>query len=461
MYESIEQIRDHQDDANKIIKLATQGAFKGVVWNRLANMTDLIGSRLCGSDSLADAVAYMIDALTEEGLDNVHGEKTMEPVWTRGNEYATLHSPRKRPYKLSMLGIGGSSGSGGKPIIAEAIVVHSAQELMNRTDVKGKIVVWNPYCDWAAQPIGCYGTVVQFRSMGAIWAAKAGAVASLARSAASFSLKSPHAGMGQDGGIPAADLAVEDVDMLQRFQDRGQKITIEIYMEASTSAPRVGYNVVAEIKGSTKPDEVVLVSGHLDSWDASSNGVMDDGGGAFISWAVLSLMKLAGLRAQRTMRLVLWSCEEFGGLGGDTYWNDHKSEIDNMDMVMESDLGTFTPWGLELTVNDNRSFAMVTEVGQLLTSINSSVVVGAGEGTDINNWLEAGVPSASLLNDNSKYFYYHHSAADMMNVYTPEQLDLCAATWAVYAYVVADLDAMLPRNITMPTQPKKVSVAFE
>lgn len=333
---SLQQIKDHQADADAIIKLATQGAFQGVTWNRLANMSDIIGSRLCGTDSLADSVEYMLDALKAEGFDNVHGEPTSEPVWTRGREYATLHSPRKRPYQLSMVGVGLSIGTGGAPIIAEAIVVRSYQELFNRTDAAGKIIVFNPYCDWAAHPVDCYDSVIQYRTLSGNWTAKVGGLGALVRSAASFSLKSPHTGGGITSTVPVADLALEDVDMLQRFADRGQKITIEMYMEASFSAPRTGYNVVAEWKGTTKPDEVVLVSGHLDSWDVGGNGVMDDLAGAFLGWSVLSLMKLAGLRAQRTLRAVFWSCEEFDGLGGNTYWSDHKSEIDNMDIVMVS-----------------------------------------------------------------------------------------------------------------------------
>lgn len=157
-------------------------------------------------------------------------------------------------------------------------------------------------------------------------------------------------------------------------------------------------------------------------------------------------MKLANLRAQRTVRLVMWSCEEQGGLGGNQYWQDHQKEVKDFDIVFESDLGTFKPLGLQLTASNSYARQMVTEVGQLLSAINTTAVTTGGEGTDIQNWINAGVPAASLYNDNSRYFNYHHTHADSMNIYSAGDMDLAAATWAVFSYVLADIDAMLPRN---------------
>jgi len=230
---------------------------------------------------------------------------------------------------------------------------------------------------------------------------------------------------------------------MQRFSDRGQSIILRLYMEATPLPPTVGHNVVAEIKGSTYPEQIVLVSGHLDSWDVGS-GVMDDGGGAFISWSALSLVKMANLIPLRTLRLVLWSCEEFGGIGSQQYFNAHQTEAKNMDIVFESDLGVFHPLGLELTANDAAT-KIVAGIGQLLTSINTSAVVGGGEGTDIAPWMNVGVPGASLYNQDQTYFNYHHTRADSMLIMNTTDLDLAAATWAVFAYSIASLDAMLPR----------------
>ena len=378
----LKDVQSHQDDANAIIQLATSGSFKGVTWDRLALLTDSIGHRLCGSESLQDAVEWSRQQLSAEGFDNVHLEQVSEPRWVRGMEYAELREPRKRPQPLAMLGLGSSIGTPREGITAEVIVVRNFTELAARAaDVKGKIVVYNEYCNWRAQPIGCYGNSVTYRSSGAQRAAQYGAVASLTRSVTGFSMNTPHTGGSQRSTIPAAALATEDVDMLQRMQDRGQRMVIHMYMEAQTLNNTVGHNVVAEIKGSTYPDEVVLVSGHLDSWDVGV-GAMDDGDGAILSWSALSLVKKAGLKPKRTLRLLFWSCEEQGGIGGHQYYQDHVGELKNMDAVFEADLGVFTPYGLELTAN-NATTTIVREIGQLLTAINASQVVGGGEGTDI------------------------------------------------------------------------------
>ena len=190
---------------------------------------------------------------------------------------------------------------------------------------------------------------------------------------------------------------------------------------------------------------MVLVSGHLDSWDVGQ-GAMDDGGGAFISWQVLSIMRQLGLRAKRTVRAVLWTGEEVGLVGSKQYYEAHKINISNYDMVMESDIGTFKPNGLKFTGNDE-AFAIMENVMTLLKPINASTLYRKADGGDVSFWIKNGVPGGSLSNDNEKYFYFHHSNGDTVTVENPDDLDLCAALWAVVAYVVADMDEMLPRYV--------------
>lgn len=336
---------------DRIIELVTQGSFRGVTYNRLADLADTIGSRLCGNDSLTRAVHWVQNEMTKEGLDNVHIEPVTLPHWVRGNEYLNLVQPRNG--KLSMLGLGNSVGTGPNGIRAQAIVVRTFDELTARCEeARNKIVVFNPQCDWQAQPVGCYGPIVTYRGQGASHAAKCGAVASLSRSAASRSIDSPHTGvMHYDPAypkIPAGSLSIEHADMLERFQQRNQTIELFLYMEAQTLPNVTGYNVVAEVRGSSLPNETVLVSGHLDSWDVGQ-GAMDDGGGAMISWTVLSLLHALNIRAKRTIRCVLWSCEEFGGVGADQYFQAHENEVPSMSIVMESDLGVFHPLGLQFS----------------------------------------------------------------------------------------------------------------
>jgi carboxypeptidase Q len=263
--------------SDRLIELVTQGAFRGVTYYRLAALADTIGPRLCGNESLTKAVDWVQNVMKMEGLENVHAEPVQIPHWVRGEERVQLIQPRYT--KLSMLGLGNSVGTGPNGIQAPVLVVRSFDELTAKCDqARNKIVVFNPQCDWVAQPTGCYGPVVAYRGGGASHAAKCGALASLSRSAASHSIDSPHTGMmTYDPAypkIPAASLSVEHADMLDRFQQRNQSIEIFLYMEAQTLPDVVGYNLVAEIKGSTLPNEVVLVSGHLDSWDVGQGKSM-------------------------------------------------------------------------------------------------------------------------------------------------------------------------------------------
>lgn len=207
---------------------------------------------MCGTAALDDGVQLAAQLLKAEGLDNVHLEEVQEPVWTRGKEYAELRAPRRRPYALAMLGLGSSIGTGPSGIEADVIVVRNFTELAQRGaagQVRGKIVVYNQYCAWDTNPTGCYGQSNAYRTQGAVNAAAQGAVASLTRSVTGFSMATPHTGGSTRSTIPAAALTVEDVEMLQRFQDRGQPIRIFLYMEAAAGATVTGHNVVAEIKG--------------------------------------------------------------------------------------------------------------------------------------------------------------------------------------------------------------------
>lgn len=238
--------------------------------------------------------------------------------------------------------------------------------------------------------------------------------------------------------------------MLWRIQNRGEKIELIILMEAWSYDPLPSYNIIAEIKGSTHPDEVVMVSGHLDSWDVGQ-GAMDDGGGAFISWQALSLVKQLGLRPKRTLRVILWTCEEMGLIGAISYFNKHKSEAAKMDLLLESDSGTFTPLGLGFTGTKEAQVIMQHLVSTLLARINATMITGKADVSDIGQWQKLNVPIASLSTKDSSYFDYHHSSGDTMTVMDPVDLDLCSAVWAVTAFTVADMDDMLPaqRNMTM------------
>ncbi|XP_026139966.1 carboxypeptidase Q isoform X2 [Carassius auratus] len=433
------EIFKYSDIAQRIINLAVHGKAQNRSYERLAEFTDTIGNRVSGSKNLDLAIKYMYNALTQDRLENVHLEQVKIPHWVRGEESAVMLLPRN--HTLAILGLGSSVGTPPGGIEAEVMVVESFEELQKRaSEAKGKIVVYN-------QPFVSYGETVAYRASGASEAAKAGAVASLIRSVTPFSINSPHTGWQwyQPGvpQIPTACITVEDAQMMARMVRRGQRIVVRLTMGAQTLPDVDSYNTVAEITGSKHPEQVVLLSGHLDSWDVGQ-GAMDDGGGVAISWEALSLIRDLGLRPKRTLRTVLWSAEEPGGVGAAQYFQQHKANISNFDLVMESDLGTFSPLGLQFTGSD-KARGIMKELMKLLAPINVTSLEEHGEGTDINMWMKAGVPGASLHTADQRYFWFHHSDGDTMSVQNPEEMNLCSAVWAVVAYVVADLEEMLPR----------------
>ncbi|XP_043921564.1 carboxypeptidase Q isoform X2 [Protopterus annectens] len=380
------EIAGYSGVVKDIINLTVYGKAQNRSYNRLALFTDTIGNRVSGSENLNKAIKYMYNALQSDKLENVNLEPVKVPHWVRGEESAMMLEPRN--YSVVILGLGSSIGTPPEGITAEVLVVASFDELEKRAaEAKGKIVVYN-------QAFVNYGETVQYRSFGAVRAAKHGAVASLIRSITPFSISSPHTGWQDYSSdvpkIPTACITVEDAEMMARMASRGTKIVINLKMGAKTYPDADSFNTVAEITGSKFPEQVVLISGHLDSWDVGQ-GAMDDGAGAFISWEALSLIKDLGLRPKRTLRLVLWTGEEQGGVGASQYYQLHKVNISKYSLVMESDIGTFAPFGIRFTGGD-KAHAVMKAVMQLLKPINVTSVDPYGEGTDISYWLQAGVP---------------------------------------------------------------------
>jgi carboxypeptidase Q len=422
--------------ADRIIHAALSDS---AAYDRLAQLTDRFGPRLSGSESLERAIDWVLDQMRRDGLENVRGEPVMVPHWVRGEESAELLEPRRR--RLPMLGLGGSIATPREGITAPVLVVQSFDDLAaRRAEARGKIVVFNV-------PFTNYGETVRYRADGAIAAASAGAVASLIRSVTPYSQQTPHTGAMRYSDsvtkIPHAAITVEDAQMLQRMQDRGERPVLRLRMRARTLPDVPSHNVVAEIRGAQRPDEVVVLGGHLDSWDVGQ-GAMDDGGGGLVSWQALKVLKNLGLTPRRTVRVVLWVNEENGLRGGTTYRHAHQAELAKHVLAIESDGGVFQPTGFGFSGSDS-AFATVREIGSLLSRIGAGSVTRGGGGADIGPLAEAGVPVMGLSVEDSRYFYYHHSDADTMDKLNPREMALCVATMAVMAYVVADLPEPLPR----------------
>ena len=405
-------------------------------YRRLAHLTDRIGHRLSGSTSLERAIEWALAEMRADKLDNVRGEKVMVPHWVRGAESLELTSPMTRG--LPMLGLGNSVGTPPAGITAEAVVVRSFDELdaLGERGVRGKIVVYNV-------PFTNYGATVQYRGAGASRAAKHGALAALVRSVTPVSLQTPHTGaMNYAEGqpkIPTAAITIEDAETLQRMNDRGERPVLRLKMEARFLPDAESANVVAEIKGSEKPDEIVLISGHFDSWDVGQ-GAHDDGGGCIVAWEAVRLLKELNLRPRRTIRVVLYTNEENGLRGGTAYRDAHRAEIAKHILAIESDSGIYRPEGFGLAATASPQVrADLEEIAKLLSGIRATRIAPNGGGADIGPLMREGVPGMSLDVDGTHYFDIHHTQADTLDKIDPQDLAHCVAAMAVMAYTVADM----------------------
>ncbi|MBN4081148.1 M20/M25/M40 family metallo-hydrolase [Caldithrix abyssi] len=427
----------YKTDGNRLINAAMADS---AGFERLANLCDTFGPRFSGTDNLEKAIDWILSEMKQDGLENVHGEEVMVPKWVRGSESAQMISPWIK--ELHMLGLGGSIGTTPNGITAEVMVVGSFDELKEKArEAKGKIVLFNvPFTD--------YGKTVQYRSRGAIAAAQVGAVASIIRSVGSFSMNTPHTGgMRYEDGvqkIPHAAITVEDAAMISRMVERGQKVSITLKMEGRFDEDVLSRNVVAEIKGSEFPEEVIVMGGHIDSWDVGQ-GAMDDAGGCVAAWQAVKLMQDLGLRPKRTVRVVLWTNEENGLRGGKAYHDAHMDNLKNHILAIESDGGVFKPSGFGFSGSDE-AYDMLRDIGKLLAPIESGIITKGGGGADIGPLMRKGVPGMGLNVDESKYFWYHHTNADTWDKLDRDEFNRCVATMAVMAYVVADMDARLPRK---------------
>ena len=428
-------VDEYRAPATQLINEATRDHF---AWNRLATLTDSIGNRLSGTPQLDRAIAWAAAEMKRDGLENVHTETVMVPKWVRGAESADVVSPSRQ--SLAMLGLGGSVGTPRDGIAPDVVVIHGFEELEAAAGkLRGKIVLLNvAYTN--------YAETSRYRRSGAARAARYGAVAVLVRSIGPDGLRLPHTGELNyvDGvpRIPGAAVSSEDADLLERMATRGEKIVVRLKMDAHTEPDVASANVIGELRGRERPDEIVVVSGHLDSWDVGT-GATDDGGGCVVSLEALRLMKKLGLRPRRTVRVVLWTNEENGGRGGLAYRDQHRAELSKHVAMIESDNGVFRPLGFGVNGSDATRKTIAT-IASLLAPIGASNVVSGGDGADITpSTREAHIPGLSLDVDGSRYFLIHHTQADTVDKIDPDDIAKCSAAMAVMAYVLAEAPVRL------------------
>jgi carboxypeptidase Q len=424
----------YREPAARLIAESTSTSF---AWDRLAELTDVYGHRLSGSESLEAAIKWAAAEMKKDGLENVRLEPVKVVHWVRGQESAEITAPRRHP--IVMLGLGNSVGTPAHGVEAEVLAVSSFHDLEQKAArAKGRIVFFNV-------PFTTYGETVRFRAAGPSRAAALGAVAALVRSVGPPGLRTPHTGALQYADdaprIPAAAITTEDADRIQRIIDRGTPVRVRLKMEARMLPDADSFNVVGEIRGRERPEELVVIGGHFDSWDVGT-GALDDGGGCIVTWEALRLMKKLGLRPRRTVRVVLWTNEENGLRGGLAYRDRHRQQLSNHVLMLESDSGVFKPTGFGFSGSDTAR-ARVKQIATLLRGIGADHIGPGGGGADIGPSVEAaGIPAMSLQVEGD-YFLLHHTPADTVDKIDAKDMARAAAAIAVMTYVVADMPERL------------------
>lgn len=348
--------------------------------------------------------------------------------------------PRRK--KISVLGIGGSvSTPSSIGITSEVVVVNSFEEFFDIPEdiIKGKIVLFNAN-------FTNYKETVKYRVDGAATAATKGAVAVLVKSVTPFSLYTPHTGalryVDSIKEIPAACITVEDADLINRLYRKGQKIILHMKLFYRHSIKK-SRNTIIDLKGTEDPEKIVIVSGHIDSWDVGQ-GAIDNAGGMMISWAVPIVLHILNLKPRRTVRAILWTAEEEGLIGGREYIKKHENDLDLIDYVLESDAGTFEPVGLTAAGSNSANCIIKTILG--LLSPTNKLVIDNNTGSELSLFIKKGIPGASLLTKDDRYFWYHHSEADTINAQNQTSVEACAVFWSTLAFIIADFPEDIPRD---------------
>jgi hypothetical protein len=425
-------------------------------WQRLAELTDRIGPRLSGSPQHAAAIASLASTMRSLGAD-VRLQQAKVPHWIRGDAHAELVDYPNRPSGLTqaihLTALGGSSATGPAGLKARVIVVHDFDELKARSsEVKGNIVLFEVRFDQRLAANGqagaAYGQAGQYRFVGPSTAAEAGAAAALVRSVGGADYRLPHTGatIWKEGQapIPAAALTAEDADLIDRLAALGP-VTLDLRLSPKVLPDADSANVIADWRGTDRPDEVIVVSGHLDSWDLGT-GATDDGVGVMAAAGVIEALQRLNLRAHRTIRFIGWTNEENGGRGHQAYFDSVKGSIGTQCAVMESDEGAGRSLGVVASVTAD-SMALLNPVAAALAPIGATALERRdGQlGSDIAPLQAVGVPGFAPLVDARHYFDYHHTAADTLDKVDPQNLRTQVATMAVLAFYLAQLPDCLPR----------------
>jgi hypothetical protein len=440
----------------ELARLHREALKSDYAYRQVAYLCDNIGPRLTGSAQAQRAVEYVSGEMRRLGL-SVQLEELKVPHWVRGIETgALIQFPGMAPgtsQKIVLTALGGSVATPPTGLNAAVVVVNNFDELnaLGRSKVQDKIVLFNNKFDrqMAAQGFGgnAYGQAVAYRGRGPSAAARLGAVAVLVRSAGGSQNRLAHTGAtryAEDAPkIPAAAVTYEDADLIAHLAEQGT-VLFRLVLTPQILPDAVSYNVIADIKGSEHPEQIVIVSGHLDSWDLGT-GAIDDGAGVAVAMQTAQLIKQLGLHPKRTIRVIAWMNEENGLVGGRTYALNQKANLMDHFAAIESDRGAGHPLGFNFT-GKSEIEPMLAPVSAILRASGAGLIEHAADSeADVSPLSDKGVPAFGLWQDTRTYFNYHHTAADTLDKIEPRELAENAAVMAVLAYALANLEQPLPR----------------
>jgi len=426
-----------------VTAITDRAMMEGHAFSMLEELCTQIGPRLSGSPQAAAAVEWARQTMLDYGFENVHLQPVIVTRWIRGHieEASIINSSSRGTMPLAIKALGNSVGTPKTGIIAEVVEVKSLAEVkkLGKT-AQGKIVFYNRAMDpRVMNTFGGYGCAVDQRTQGAIEAAHVGAVAVLVRSVTTRLDKVPHTGVMQYDDhvpkIPAAAISTLDANILSQTLSTDKNVTVRIVLDCEPKADVISYNVIGEIRGNELPDEVIAIGGHLDSWDVG-HGAHDDGAGCVQAIEALRLIKILDLKPRRTLRAVLFMCEEFGLRGGPAYADSVRLYGPRHIAAIEADRGGFTPLGFTLNA-DSTTFKKVKKWTPLFKDIGADHITLGGDGPDISPLRPLGTTTIGLLVDFHRYFDYHHSANDVLDAVNERELELGAVAMAMLGYLIA------------------------
>jgi hypothetical protein len=439
--------------ASQLVRLRDAALNDDYAYRQLTHLTENIGPRASGSVQAEAAIHYVADEMGKLGME-VRLEPVHVPQWQRGAESAELveysGQPQGATQRIVVTALGGNTPTPAQGITAEVLPTTGFEQLksLGRSRVAGKIVMFNVPFDQKKAAAGAwfqaYSEAAAYRVGGAKVAADLGAVACLVRSVGNADYRLPHTGWSDPAGIPAGAVTSEDADLIFHLAAQGP-VKMHLVLTSQNGPDVLSYNVVGDLKGSEHPEQVVVVGGHLDSWDLGT-GAIDDGAGVVVAMETAELLHSLRMVPRRTIRVIAWIDEENGGRGHDVYAKDHADQMANHVAAIESDGGAGHPLGFQAKITPAALDDLKT-VQEILRPIGANLIQLTPEapGADVAPLAKAGVPALSIRQDGRLYFNFHHSAADTLDKVVPQELRENAAAMAVMGYALAEMPDPLPR----------------